>query len=1069
MAITPPDNNSGVIGNPSPTAPVEWTGVLPVSNDIIDNDEMPFASTVEYKGYYKAESTGFHEFALTGTTNITGYSWFSSAPKNSDHIVEDVKRAQVTTQRSYAIIIPLSRAGPGEVWRFEDKNIIGTEFLGYGYWPKEGYGDESGYNGIYSGSATPSLECLPYQIPHQYLVPGDVRKYGNKYPSNFFNKPAGPGWQAPEDPNFSAPCYGTKSEFKTPLVRAKSTLFPSDKVDNFVTPTTQGKTNQVYLDNTFIAEGDQGVARFESVAEIGAHTYIWPQTVNVKTTKQGKTKPERIRIMFGLKFPRSLFGDKESQRFKFEWKSRDGLKMWYAVNNNDSRNIIKFPDDARDSDNKLGSNPCNLNAPYTGDSGWLPGGGMDGFAGVLDLPRNSRIIFHGYATGIPDANTHGFSLRVMDENGVEVFNTRDLLQDFETGLIGIDECGYNALLSDSGRIPENKISEFFKSDGWLGYSNAENTIFRADEIHDDIIERSPDTTRQYMWTNAITKIRDGQTVPGSVYLRQGDYYFIRTIVSNHQDQEANFRFTVKTPVGGITQSVRFAGNGDPSSDSTVGGSASAGNGVPISKDTLCDSILFNNGVAAPDNTNFALITRLGIVLNLNLLGVSNEDIGKEGQAEIINGEEVDDTASKIIRFNDDPDNPNQHVSLTRLVRGGTPGVAELNSAQKSAVIYTYLKQLEEKAVLDIYTFRSAITSQAVISWGLGGNYPFVYHAVSEVITSICTDVPLAIPVLETTNGIDGKSTFGNSEEIDLNITNVQGELSIITSTAHDSCKTPDAFTRPESQYKKTTSQFAAMDSRYADKVRLQNNYGVVSPSSWSAPSKSKYGNYDVSKLSANNRSGVRFKPGEVTAVPLFVPDVFVPNEFDIKAGQQKEGLYDCSYKFELSSNTFLYDPDDIGSAAESGVNRPYLVWWVSVTPGGPKVGNYKITRPSYSSTPKFCATMSYNQWVYDQNIAKEKNLNKWAFDAYLGNIYGARWWNLAPLKYQDVQNLNFDIPEPGTTAFVDLLSVKGYKTNEIRIRGIVTSPDCSSFYNNTAKQNNVPPSFRSAPDMIPFI
>jgi hypothetical protein len=1062
MAITPPNNNTGVItNNPSPTGPVVWDGVLPANNQIIDNDDMPFASTVEYKGYYKAESTGFHEFSLTGSTNITGYSWFSSAPRNSDHIVEDNNRIQVTSQRSYSIIIPLSRANPGSTWRFEDPDVLGTDFIGYGYWPKEGYGNSQGYNGIYAGQNTPSTECTPYQVPHQYLVPGDVRTYGGQYPTNFRGKPAGPGWQAPEDPNFAAPCYGSKSEYKTPLVRAKSTLFPDDKVDAFVVPTTQGKTNQVFLDNTFIAEGDQGVATFESVADIGGHTYIWPQPVNVRQTKAGKTKPERIRIMFGLKFPRSLFGDNDEHRFKFEWKSRDGLKMWYALNNNDSRNLIKFPDNARDSQDIIGSNPCNLNAQNTGNNGWLPGGGNDGFTGVLDIRKNSVMILHGYATGVPDDDTHGFSLRVLDEDNNEVFNTRDLLLNFETGLIGIDECGYNALLSDSSRISQNKKSEFFKSDGWMGYSNSEKTIFTADDVNGDKTERSPDTTRQYLWSNALTKVRDGQTVSGSVYLRQGDYYFIRTIVSNHQDQQANFRFTVKTPVSGLTKSVKFTGNGDPNSDTTVGGTASEGNGVPISIDTLCDSVLYNNGTAASDNTNFALITRLGVVLNLNVLGVSNEDIGKEGQIEIIDGKKIPETASKLINFNDDPDNPNQNITLTRLVRGGSNGVAELNSAQKSAVLTTYVKQLNDKTVLDIYTFRSAITSQAVVPWGdprqSGGNYPYIYHAVSEVITSICTGVDIVAPT-----PLPSKSNLSNdSDQIDLNITVVEGEGALITSTAHDSCKTPDTFTRPESQYTKTKSQFTGMDNRYFNKVRIQKNYGVVSPSTWSAPGPSKYGNYDISQIAANYRSGVRFNPGEVTAVPLFVPDVFVPDEFNIDTNSQ--GFFDCCYKLEISSNTFDYNPNN--SSEEVGVQRPYLVWWVSATPGGPKIGRYKFVR-NIHTTPKFYATMSYEQFVSDSS----KEPSRRALNGYLGNIYSAKWWNLAPLKYQDVQNLNFDIPEAGTTEFVDLFSTRGFKTNEIRIIGKVTSPNCNKLVSNNSNNiRGVPSSFKSAQDMIPFI
>jgi hypothetical protein len=252
-----------------------------------------------------------------------------------------------------------------------------------------------------------------------------------------------------------------------------------------------------------------------------------------------------------------------------------------------------------------------------------------------------------------------------------------------------------------------------------------------------------------------------------------------------------------------------------------------------------------------------------------------------------------------------------------------------------------------------------------------------------------------------------------------------------------------------------------MDNRYFNKVRIQKNYGVVSPSTWSAPGPSKYGNYDISQIAANYRYAVRFNPGEVTAVPLFVPDVFVPDEFNIDTNSQ--GFFDCCYKLEISSNTFDYNPNN--SSEEVGVQRPYLVWWVSATPGGPKIGRYKFVR-NIHTTPKFYATMSYEQFVSDSS----KEPSRRALNGYLGNIYSAKWWNLAPLKYQDVQNLNFDIPEAGTTEFVDLFSTRGFKTNEIRIIGKVTSPNCNKLVSNNSNNiRGVPSSFKSAQDMIPFI
>lgn len=1073
MALTPPNNNFGEY-NTSPTGPVTWDEVQNTNHQTIDRNDMPFASTVEYKGYYKAEATGDHTFTLSGSSSVTGYSWLSSAPRGSDHIkLGSNQKVSVTFNKSYGIIIPNKRSSG--YWVFEDTNVLGTSFQGYGYWPKSGYGRKgntsTGWKSLYTGQDAPSNACSFTQVDHETMLPGDIRTYENAPVTQFGGRQAGPGWQGPEDPNFSSPCYldGTQN---LPLKRVCRSTDPRP-CDSDANPTTAGKTSQVFLDTSFKAEGvsDDAWAIYEIVEDNrdsegdGNPVYIWPKTVNVfKDKTTSKAAPERVNIRFGLRFTTG-----STQNYTFEWKSRDGLKMWYRIGGGDSREFIKFPDGDDDTFG-TGNNPCNLTAPQNGNGNiWQPGGGEDGFTGQLTLANNAFIQFIGHAVGVPGTNGHGWSLIIKDENGDVVWETDELLTADGDGLIGIDECGFNALLGTSDRISANKSTELFKEDGWKGYTNGD--VFVADTLAGDNTARDYSTTRQYLWSNALTKTRGGQNIPGTVYLRQGDYYFIRTIVSNDKNQSANFQFKVAGPTGGISQSVKFSGNGDPSSDTSVGGTA-LGNGTPINKDVLCSSVLAPNGQSINNSdVNFALVNRLGLVLNLTdepTPGVSDGEIGQEGQGEVITipgGSTSTGPDSKLITFNEG--GFNEQITLTQLVRAGTGDIPDFTENQIGAIFATYQRQINQEKTLDINTFRSAITSRAVIQWGLGGNYPFIYHAVSDVINAICSGTDIDVPVRPTQNNLsaaDGRGLNVSQTDgtcIDVDFAKLSGGAAQITSECLNSCKTPDTFTRPESQYKKTDSDFAGMDSRYANKVKVQNNYGVVAPSTWSAPTPSSYGDYDVSYLSANYDSA-KFNPGEVTAIPLFVPDVFVPDEFDIEANDQ--GNWDCSYKFELSSNTFFYNPDN--SSGEIGVARPYLVWWVSATPGGPKIGDYKITRPSYSSTPKFYATMSYDQFALDQS----KDSSQRRFDGYLGNTYGARWWNLAPLIYQDVQDLGFEIPEAGTTEFVDLLSTKGYTTNQIRIRGTVTSPDCTALAaSRSSNRSGVDSSFRSAPDMIPFI
>lgn len=1160
MALSPPDNNKGDY-NFDGFAPVVWEDVESTNHQTINRSDMPFASTVEYKGYYKAQATGRHKFTLSGTEGITGYAWVSSAPRYSDHIVENDKVVKLTSQKSYGIKIPTKPPQTNENnWPWAQL----TGFPGYGYWPKSGYGTKREFKDTYSGDNVPSTECGYTQIDHEYLLPGDIRPYGIEY-GEFQGKPAGPSWHGPEDPNFSAPCY--PQNYETPLVRIKSGLY--DVYDENVVPTTVGRTNQIYLDNSYKAEGAQNWATYKQVytepddeddsTNPATRVYIWPKDVDFTN---GKTQPERIQIRFTLKFSKDLEGE---QPYTFQWKSRDGLKIWYALNNNDPRNLKKFPNDIS------GHNPCNFTAADTGNNdGWLPGAGEDGFTGTINIRKNSGLLIHGYACGVPGENTHGFSLLVRDPTGKVVFSSEHLLEDALTGLVGIDECGYNAYLDNNSRTSDKRKTEFFKADGWLGYStdNEDNSLFTADVLQGDETPRDPFTTRQYLWSNALTTTRDGNSIPGIVYLRQGDYYFIRAIVSNHLDQVASFSFRVTSPAGG-TANVKFSGNGDPSMDTIVGGPA-AGNGIAISQDKLCDSVLFQNGEAASDDTNFALITRLRVVLNLTALGVSSGEIGTEGQMERINDKNSENTASKIITLPTGNGNETVNITLTRLVRGGSEGWTDLNKDMISAVLKEYNRQLFAGLVLEYNDFLSAVTSQAVIVWGSGGNYPYIYHAVSEIITSICKDTPVLIPDLPDGDSNNDSDGGDGSDQIDLDITNVSGEGAIITSTAHDSCKTPDQFELLESQYVKTqgdftTEQFpAGLNSKYYNKVKVHKNYGVVSPSKWSTPAKSEYGNYKISKISAE-KSDVRFEPGVVTAIPITVPDVFVPDEFNDSA--TNGGEYDCSYSFELSKNLFVTESGGGGSITgikivkagahlnsvsppsvapesgnngenasfnvtlgsngevtnvnivdggqnyqvgdsfyvtrgastfnqppvagilevtsisggtsgnpETGNNRPAIVVWASATPGGTAIGDYQIgaERAPENIIPRLYATMSYNQFKTDL----ENRLIDRKFLGYVGNIYGARWFNVTTMKFSEVQALGeglteilTNFPEAGTSAFVDMLSTNGYSCDKIKIKGTVTSPNCDSKTKTTTTTDNngTPPSFRSAPDMIPYI
>ena len=119
---------------------------------------------------------------------------------------------------------------------------------------------------------------------------------------------------------------------------------------------------------------------------------------------------------------------------------------------------------------------------------------------------------------------------IDDATGEVVWDTSKLIAD-NTGLVGVSECGYHALLPDEDRLPVNGISEFYKADGWLGFGGT-GVNYQADlEVGDDV-ERSERDTRQYLWENCTALLYNEQSRPGFVYLRQDDYYFVRVVVAN---------------------------------------------------------------------------------------------------------------------------------------------------------------------------------------------------------------------------------------------------------------------------------------------------------------------------------------------------------------------------------------------------------------------------------------------------------------------------------------------------------------------------------------------------------
>ena len=1072
MAIVPPSYANGLQSNSSPYAPVVWEEVSRTNNSTIDMANMPYTSTVEYVGYYKALSTGYHTFACNGSAGVTSYAWVSGAPRSSDRIKKGQAPVQLSNQKCYAIIIPPKPVG-SSYWVFADPAVVGT-FPGYGYWPKTGYGDGTGnkFNAYYAGTKSPSTACGYTQVSHKWWMPGDIRTYAQNFP-RFVGQNGGPSWQGPEDPNFTNPCYdnGTTTQ---PLVRLENNDFPSDKEDPTATARTMGKTSQVYLDTSFKAEGsgDNEYSTFEQVASDGSHSYVWPQRVNVFGT--GKKAPERVQIRLNLRFYL------DEQEYTFEWKSRDGLKIWYKVNQNDARYLVKFPD------TEAGANPCNKNSSNTASTGWEPNGGQDGFTGKVTLPKNAWVTLHGYATGVPSSNTHGFSLVIKNAAGDIVWTTAQLL-DADQEIIGIDECGYNALLTQEERIEANRDSESYTLNGWRGYVNdQESEFFNADKDFNDDTDRGIYDTRQYLWQNSLAKCRGGESINGRIYLRQNDYYFIRCIVSNHLNESASFNFRVTTP-GGTTQSVQFSGNGNPGSDAVVGGSA-GGNGIPINTDILCASSLYTLGKDTND-LNFAFVPRFNAVLSLTKLGIANWQVGLEGQKEVVDGQEGPAGVSVTLAAGTDEE---ASVTLSKLLRGGTDGITEMSSAQIAGLRREFTLQKDAGDVLPFELFRSAITSQAVVQWGKSGNYTYIYHSVAEVITSICDGTTISPFNAQGAGALTRQASANSAPDcFDMDLTILSNASAGITTKCFDECP-PDP-----TQYPNLTS-FPVKQSDYdslgfvagwKDRIDPKPGFhptgtGVIVTrepgDTLKIPGYKGYQPVWYNRMSSENQSkeSVLCGPGRILSIPWTVSDIYYPDDWTFDKDDPNNEVMVSGPRIEWSSNTYTYDPNNAGPTADHDYTDTFqkgvIIFWISAIAGGPRSGNYSgMGTPAWATTPKIWATYNYD--LYRATASNpELFRNQWV--CYAGNTAGPRWMNFvvlnqAKIKARPQTNPNYykwNLPEPGTQEFVDMFEVYGYKTNEFRMYDYRPIPKCNTSGSNP-NLSGVDPSFRSAPDMIPFI
>ena len=539
-----------------------------------------------------------------------------------------------------------------------------------------------------------------------------------------------------------------------------------------------------------------------------------------------------------------------------------------------------------------------------------------------------------------------------------------------------------------------------------------------------------------------------------MFLRQGDYYFIRTIVSSNAEN-GGFAFVVTTPIGEF-KSVMFSGNSNPGSDTSVGGSYG---GSGITKDKLCDSVLFRNNTAILDDINFAVLDKLGIVLNLTELGLSSGDIGKEGQDEEVNKKK--ESGSAILKFKHNTRYKDINITLDELLRNGGEDIAT-DEKKEWIVINEYIKQIsrqdtENAQTMEYSDFMAAINRQAVMQWGSGGNYQYVYHAVGVIIESICNGTEIIQTDLSGANNSNNSNNRNNSNNnnvgeptcIDIDVTNISGGAGLITSECLDECKHPKDYPALSTEYQKYKSNYQNSDSSYYDSIVIKKDATLY----YKGPDKSALNGDKYSLFQSQIDKNIRFESGTVTSIPFTVPDYYEPDWIN-----QKDAIDYNSFYMDIDVATFIGD-------VTPGSEPELLVWW-STYAGGPALGESFIIVGAGGT--EVVATFS------SLLLNKNSDIN---IVGYLGNKYGSRWINFATVNKDLSEAISVKDLEIGSTAFMNRLSNFGLELNgsnqknSLTLSMTIPVPDCSKLVTVSSSNITTQPSdtMKSLPNMNPYI
>ena len=209
-----------------------------------------------------------------------------------------------------------------------------------------------------------------------------------------------------------------------------------------------------------------------------------------------------------------------------------------------------------------------------------------------------------------------------------------------------------------------------------------------------------------------------------------------------------------------------------------------------------------------------------------------------------------------------------------------------------------------------------------------------------------------------------------------------------------------AYPALPAQYVKTSNDYAGDDATYEASIIIDHQTEIDNITEYDVIGDANGQNKFGANFASTPGTPYAMSPGTVNSIPFTVPDIITPTGHDV---------YDkFSIGMEVTLGQMVYNSS--GEIA-TGV----LLWWSSYA-GGDPLGEAIIVRGDTDSST--LGTFSSEQWAVRASIALAPAQR---MSGNLGNTYGVKWLNVAPVKETLTESLVAQANFIGSTAFMSHL------------------------------------------------